>query len=183
MPHSAWGVNALYVHSERLGAGSSHPQWRPDEPTGQPAIFASDRGDSHDYSRVIRAMYATLESQDYRLHEPYGVQLRPDGSRVLMLQEKFATERNSQVCRDAENRTDRYSRCDMIYNGTRPLFRTRHWGYPDAPEWAHCARAKLNIARAASQGRAEVGRTDGTFRRRNMLPRFTRRIGRLAKNG
>ena len=128
-------------------------------------------------------MYATLESQDYRLHEPYGVQLRPDGSRVLMLQEKFATERNSQVCRDAENRTDRYSRCDMIYNGTRPLFRTRHWGYPDAPEWAHCARAKLNIARAASQGRAEVGRTDGTFRRRNMLPRFTRRIGRLAKNG
>ena len=67
---------------------------------------------------------------------------------VLMLQEKFTARvsnslgvgDNSQICRDAQNRTDRYRRCAVIYNGTRPLLWTRHWGYPDAPEWARCVR-------------------------------------------
>lgn len=147
-----WGVNALYVHSAS-GTGLRMHNGVLMSPRGNPLFLRliADivaNGDSHDYHRIIKAMYATLESQDYRLREPYGVQIRSDDSRVLMLQEKFTARVNnsmgvgdkSQICRDAQNRTDRYRRCAVIYNGTRPLLWTRHWGYPDAPEWARCVR-------------------------------------------
>jgi hypothetical protein len=147
-----WGVNALYVHSASATGLRMHNGVLM-SPRGNPLFLRliADivaNGDSHDYHRIIKAMYATLESQNYRLREPYGVQIRPDGSRVLMLQEKFTARvsnslgvgDNSQICRDAQNRTDRYRRCAVIYNGTRPLLWTRHWGYPDAPEWARCVR-------------------------------------------